>query len=145
MTPKQWLQNRVATDIRLTTISAVASVFGALVLLFITFALAYAVVGLAIGWFVSLPDAVRVMLALAVVGLLFWGSARTPDSYLSKLAVTTGTFSNDPANVPVPGVGPAPVNRSAEGALQVKESSVPDADPGLGAPARNRVRYPSFR
>lgn len=107
MTTRQWLGQRVATDVRLTVLCAAGSLCGALVLLFLTFVLCYAVVGLAVGWLAPLSDTVQIVLALALVGSLFWGNARTSDNYLAKLSVTSGTGAGEMTQTNVPGIGRA--------------------------------------
>ncbi|MCY3022017.1 MAG: hypothetical protein NTW87_23645 [Planctomycetota bacterium] len=126
MTAKEWLRKSVAADIRITTLSAAGAAVGALVVLFITFVLVYAILGLVFGILLPSADTLRVLTALVVVGLLFVGNARAGPDYLASLSGNTSASAADTVGGKIPGGAriPHPPPDSARSFLRLLASIV---------------------
>lgn len=101
----RWLERAIAGGKRRSILGGIVlSLFGGVVV-FITFWVVYGLFWYITHYFLETSHAVRLMVAFGVVLLLFWGNLTTSRSYLESLSFSTGTASDEPVTLYIPGVG----------------------------------------
>ncbi len=99
-----WLRRRRTNGILLNALGAAAALALGIVVLLVTYGVAYAVCWMTLRFF-HFDSTVYVVISVVFLVLLFIGNARTDRRYLEEVSVSTGTFSDQVVTFYLPGVG----------------------------------------
>jgi hypothetical protein len=102
---EQWIKHKIKNKILVSGLLGIFAFVGGIVILLFTFWMIYLVVMIGTAWLFPMSHTVLCVVALILIGLLFWGNARTSREYLTDYSFTTGTVSNEIVTFYIPGLG----------------------------------------
>jgi hypothetical protein len=100
-----WLKQKTRTLAAGNSAAAIGLFLLAILLLFVTFWIIYAVIYLGFNWLIPHSHVTRLWISGLVLVLLFVGNATTDRQYLETYSFTTGTHSDTPVSINIPFVG----------------------------------------